>query len=60
MLPGNEEIREQNGTVVLGLLHFFKSLEASIQNFFDRLPSDTDLQSATLKRYEELRTTAKQ
>ncbi len=60
MHPGNHPIQELNGTVVLGLLNFFESLKTAVTNFVDKLPTDPDLQLAALKRYGELRESAKE
>jgi len=59
MRPGNQPIQELNGTVAVGLLHFFDSLKTSVSNFFERLSSDPELQAAALSRYRELQATAK-
>ncbi|MGD0281433.1 MAG: hypothetical protein ABSB95_03625 [Dissulfurispiraceae bacterium] len=55
MLPGNEPITEVNGTIVLGLGHFFTAFKSSVDTFLDRLQVDNTLQAASLHRYRELK-----
>lgn len=59
MLPGSEPIREVNGSIILGLLHFFAAFKTSVDNFLERLSGDHALQVAALNRYRELKRTAR-
>jgi len=52
--PGNESIREENGIISFGLLHFFAALKEAARDFFTRLRSEPPLQRAALSRYSEL------
>jgi hypothetical protein len=57
--PDNSGIREENGILVFGLLNYFEALVAATEDFLDNLARNTALQSSTLERYEELRSSAK-
>lgn len=59
MLPGNEQIRENNGVIILGLKNFFKALKTSIRVYLSKLESDKKLQKTALMRYRELKRSAR-
>jgi len=59
MLPGNERIKEVNGTLVLGLKRLYTDLAASVQTFIVAMQNDAALQEAALFRYKELKLTAR-
>jgi hypothetical protein len=59
MSPGDNEIQEDRGVVVFGLLNFFKSMEISVEKFIQELEIDPALQQSALYRYTELKNTAK-
>ncbi len=59
MLPGNEPITEINGTIVLGLRHFFAAFKISVDTFHERIAADHALQTASMHRYRELKQTAR-
>ncbi len=56
--PGREPITN-NGTLSFGLLTFFDALVYGTQDFLEKLEYRTDLQKNSLKRYLELRGSAK-
>jgi len=58
LLPGNDPIIEQNGVLCFGLLHFRDALRAAVEDFLQRLGSDTALQTRTLRAYSRLRRSA--
>lgn len=58
IVPGHDDIREEGGSLVFGLLGFAAALRHAIENFFEKLKDDPELQASVLKRYTELRTTA--
>lgn len=57
--PDNARIREENGILAFGLLNYFQALTKGTKDFLIRLASDAALQSNTLQRYQELRSSAK-
>jgi hypothetical protein len=58
--PGDDPITvDENGVLCFGLLHLRDALSAGIKDYFETLGTDTDLQNKTLKRYKDLRATAK-
>lgn len=59
ILPGNELICEDNGSIVFGLKNFFNALKYSINTFILQLDSNTSLQTNALLRYKELKKSAK-
>lgn len=59
MLPGNESIRKINGAIIFGLRHLFDALEKSVDVFLEKLTNDSRLQEAALKRYRELKNSAR-
>ncbi len=59
MLPGDEPISEESGTIVLGLRHFFAAFKASVDTFLERLSGNDALQVAAIHRYRELKQTAR-
>lgn len=59
MLPGNQPITEINGTIVLSLWHFFSAFKESVDKFLVRLAEDSKIQSVALKRYSDLKSTAR-
>lgn len=59
MLPGNEQIREKIGVIVLGLKNFFQALNSSLDIFLDRLKCDKRLQKSALARYKWLKQSAR-
>ena len=59
MMPGNEPIEEIDGTIRLGLLNFFDAFKASVDTFLEKLSHDSTIQVAALKRYSDLKRTAR-
>lgn len=59
VLPGNEDIKVENGTINFGLLNLFDALKAGLNDFLIKIKTDGSLQKTALKRYKELRKTAK-
>jgi len=58
--PGHEKItKAKNGIVSFGLLNFFDALKEGVNDFLAKLPANASMQSNTLRRYSELRRTAK-
>jgi len=58
LLPGNDPITEQNGVLCFGLLNFRDALRAAVEDFLQRLRSDTTLQANALRAYSRLRRSA--
>lgn len=59
ILPGREPIGVQGGALVFGLIHFFEALEVAVEDFLAKLERDPELQKTALKRYQELRGSAR-
>ncbi|MBI5679241.1 MAG: hypothetical protein HZC52_12310 [Planctomycetes bacterium] len=59
MLPGDQPIVELNGTIVLGLRHFFSAFKESVNTFLVKLAEDSTIQASALKRYSDLKRTAR-
>ncbi len=59
ILPGSESITNRDGIVSFGLLDFFEALKEAINDFFEKLRTDTALQNNVVKRYTDLRQTAR-
>lgn len=59
MLPGDEMIKEVNGTIIFGLRNFFNAFKESVDTFLNKLISDSTLQQNALLRYGELKNTAR-
>ena len=59
MLPGDQPIAELNGTIVLGLRHFFSAFKESVNTFLVKLAEDSTIQASALKRYSNLKRTAR-
>lgn len=57
--PDDTKINKDGGVLVFGLLDFFDVLVQATEDFLDRLGGDATLQTNTLKRYRELKATAK-
>lgn len=57
--PDETGIKSENGTIGFGLLNFFEALVRATEDFLEKLANDAHLQKNTLKRYRELRKTAK-
>jgi hypothetical protein len=55
----NSTIRLEGGTLAFGLLNFSDALVAGTEDFLNCLPAGGDLLTNSIKRYEELRATAK-
>ena len=60
MLPDNESLENKDGVLSFGLLNFFGAIKVAVKDFLDELKLDKNLQRVTLKRYEELKKTARQ
>lgn len=58
MLPGNEQIRENNGVIILGLKNFFEALISSTNAYLTELEINEELQTASLIRYRKLKRSA--
>ena len=54
LLPGNDPIREENGTIVFGILHFVNAFETAVEDFLEKLGSHAALQARALTRYREV------
>jgi len=59
LYAGNSTIRLEGGTLAFGLLNFFDALVAGTEDFLNCLPTGGDLLTNSIKRYEELRATAR-
>lgn len=59
MFPGYEPINASNNTMSFGLLDFFEALKDGLTDFLDKLKTDAALQNNVLRRYGELKKTAK-
>jgi hypothetical protein len=59
LLPGNDPIRDENGTLCFGLLHFRDALRLAAENFLEKLKSDATLQANAIWAYGRLRRSAK-
>lgn len=57
--PGDDSIKEVNGTICFGLKHFASALNESVKTFIDEISSRSELQDSALLRYRELRVTAR-
>lgn len=57
--PDDSKIRKEDGVLAFGLLDFFDALVQATEDFLERLAGDATLQTNTLKRYRELKATAK-
>jgi hypothetical protein len=57
--PDDSNVRLEGGTLAFGLLHFFRVLVDGTGAFLEQLANDPALQSNTLGRYGELRSSAK-
>lgn len=57
--PDDSNVRLEGSTLAFGLLHFFDALVNGTGAFLEKLATDADLQSNTLRRYEELKQSAK-
>ena len=54
LLPGNEAISVQNGSVSFGLLNFVDAFESGVEDFLSKLKTEPELQNRALYRYREL------
>jgi hypothetical protein len=59
ILPGKEAIAKENGSVCFGLINFFAALKVAANDFFAKLRSEQALQESALKRYSQLRASAR-
>ena len=59
IMPGREAIEKRNDTIVFGLENFFEALKAGVEDFLTRLGTDAGLQASVLKRYAQLRASAR-
>lgn len=57
--PDETGIKSENGTIGFGLLNFFEALVQATESFLEILANDANLQKNTLRRYIDLRGTAK-
>jgi hypothetical protein len=57
--PGAEPITKSGGVLSFGLLNFRDALRSAVTDFLDKLKSDPTLHTNTLKRYRDLRNSAK-
>ena len=57
--PGNEMVVANGGSISFGLLNFQEALKQATDNFLSQLPNDIELQKNSLKRYAELKNSAK-
>lgn len=58
ILPGEDPIERDNGTIRFGLLSFFAAMKVAANDFFAKLRSEPTLQESALKRYSQLRASA--
>jgi hypothetical protein len=54
LLPGNDPVRDENGTVVFGILNFVDAFDSAVSDFLRKLETDTNLQKRALQRYREV------
>lgn len=59
LLPGNDPIRQENGILCFGLLHFRDALRIAVKDFLEKLKSDPSLQANAIWAYGRLRRSAK-
>jgi hypothetical protein len=59
LLPAKEPIREENGLLFFGLLHFRDALRLATEDFLEKLRSSATLQANTIWAYSRLRRSAK-
>jgi hypothetical protein len=57
--PNDSKVRTEGGTLAFGLLNFFEGLVNAAGAFLEALAVDTGLQGNTLRRYDELKKSAK-
>lgn len=58
LLPGEEEIGNEGGSLSFGLLNLAGALRYAVDGFLEELDEDADLQRSVLARYRQLRTSA--
>lgn len=59
ILAGNEPIRKSTGTLSFGLLNVFDALQVAVGDVLTKLPAAKRLQANALRRYKELKNTAR-
>lgn len=57
--PDDTPVASRNGSIAFGLLDFFGALIEATQNFLESLEFDEKLKKNTLRRYKQLRNSAK-
>ena len=58
--PGDDPVTtDENGALCFGLLHLRDAIFEGIADYFEKLETDANLQSKTLERYRDLRSTAR-
>jgi hypothetical protein len=59
ILPGNDPVTLENGILCFGLLHLRDAISKGAGDYLKKLETDQTLQGMTLKRYRQLRASAK-
>ncbi len=57
--PGNDPVTRAKGVLCFGLLHFRQAISKAVNDYLKKLKTDQNLQATTLKRYRQLKASAK-